>query len=289
MERLKIVGAGVFSRRWYIAIVVLATIVYYFTDNWLGRELAHVSPSSALPYLENPALFSTLILAIGLGVILLMAVREAFDPRPLLVPVGKDAAYVEDREFAVLNTPGIAALSSTMFRSDGPLQDSDTYPFIRLRLSNEPHVPSERGEAKQVRASVEYWHNSEKLLVLDGRWSHMPEPTPPPVKPAIRSLSRAPKPAPPPEDPIKELLAVDFLIGEERSLDIAFKDISKNICYAFNNDSFIAGIKNARFRLYGDLVTVKVRLTGINVDSRVVFKFRDLGNGKGLEIVEAPR
>ena len=173
---------------------------------WLGRILAQVSPSFARPFLENPALFSALMLAIGLAVIVVLAVREAFDPKPLLVPVGKDAAYVEDRVFEVVNKPGIAAMSSTMFRSDGPLQDSDTYPFIRLRLSNEPHVRSERGEARQVRASVEYWHNSEKLLVLDGRWSYTPEPAPPPVRPAIRSLSRAPKPAPPPEEPQARLL-----------------------------------------------------------------------------------
>jgi hypothetical protein len=285
MDRPGAMKANLLLRKWYLVGCVIIALLNFFTGNLVGQKVAAAIP--ALASLADPILFSAILLVVFAAVVVLLAVRAASTPKPLLVPANRDAAVVAERTFEMWNQPGIAARISTLFGTDGPLLDSNAYPFIQIQFSNEPYVHGPAAEAKGVQATVEYWNNGQKLMALDGRWAHTPEPTQVPFGRSISVPTRGAKIAPS-QASVQELLKTDFPVGEPRQLDIAFKDVANGACYAFNNDSYLVGLKNQRFKLSGDVITVKIKLSGLNTDSNFEFKFRDMGTGKGLEIVQQP-
>ncbi len=137
---------------------------------------------------------------------------------------------------------------------------------IRFRIVNDPLDPEEESVAKQVRATLKFYSASgDRLFELDGRWSDSPQPS-------QRDESQD----------IINILAVDFPIGQKRSLDIAFKDKTKDDCYGVNNDSYLfPDLKNPAWKLpYGTIVVV-ASLTGIRVKCTAQLQFE---NSKGTEL-----
>src|SRR5262249_37736344 len=129
---------------------------------------------------------------------------------------------------------------------------------IRFRLANEPIVPEENSVARQIRATLKFYNASgERLFEMDGRWSDSPQPS-----------QRDPG-----QDIIK-ILAVDFPIGQRRSLDIAFKDKAKGDCYGVNNDSWqFPELKNPAWRLPLGTILVVVDITGVRVKCTARLQF----------------
>jgi hypothetical protein len=143
--------------------------------------------------------------------------------------------------------------------------------FIKVRLINDPESSVPSAKAIGVTAKVNYYRCSDNahLLALDGRWAESTQAS-----------------AIPPLESRIHLLSATFLQGQERSLDIAFRDSESGKCYAWNNDNYNA--VNEFFvypphLLEGDRFRVAIRLRGDWIDKLVSFIFRIEGDGFVVE------
>jgi hypothetical protein len=142
--------------------------------------------------------------------------------------------------------------------------------FIRIRFINSPTHPYPNAVAKQVIAKVTFIANGSITREIDGRW---PESTQPNT--LINNWEST-----------TELLRMDFNIGDERSVDIAFKEIDTADCYMFNNDSYHHDrLRNPQFLLPPGTYKVGVRLLGVWVDETFEFGFVNPGAGKRIQLI----
>lgn len=124
-------------------------------------------------------------------------------------------------------------------------------PFIKLRLVNDPETAEPSAKAHQVAAKITFTDRAGKsVLEIDGRWSESEQPS-------KRDISQS----------RLDLLRMDFDIGDERSIDIAFHDLQEDSFYAYNNDSYqYPGVKKPQFKLAENTYDVSVRLRAVHVD-----------------------
>ena len=137
---------------------------------------------------------------------------------------------------------------------------------LHVRLTNDPAFPGEQAIGHGVIAHLEYCHAAgEPLFEFNGRWGDTEQPISP-------------------GKPIVQLEPVDFLIGAERELDLAFKYPEDAECYAMSNETYrVPDWRDASRVLRGEDFKVFVRLRGLRVDQSWIFRFRNLGRGKGIE------
>ena len=146
-------------------------------------------------------------------------------------------------------------------------------PFLKVRFVNDPPYPCPSAKANGVRAKIQFYRHSDNshLLSIDGRWAESTQP------PAIHPLESK-----------SHLLAATFGIGEERSLDVAYRDGETRRYFAWNNDNY----NHHHFRcedhlLKGDHFRVDIRLRGEWIDQTFSFAFKTkLIGGGGFEIEE---
>lgn len=129
---------------------------------------------------------------------------------------------------------------------------------IWLHLKNEPSNNTSDSVAERVRATVKFFDaRGKKLCEMAGRWSHTKQPP-------NRDAS---------DDP-NRFLAVDFEVGETRSLDIAFKQLGRIGCFGFNNESYgFENFENPALRLPIGTIVTNVELVGVRVKSKVHLQF----------------
>jgi len=146
-----------------------------------------------------------------------------------------------------------------------------TAPFHKVRFINDPMVPAPSAVAKNVSAKVRFSQEGQLLREVDGRWSESESP-----------LERMAK-----GQPILDLIKMDFGIGDERNLDIAFKRTESEDAFIFCNDSyhFAPMFERPDFRLSPGTYEVTVRLRGSHVDTTFEWSFLNPGAGKDLTIV----
>ncbi len=150
----------------------------------------------------------------------------------------------------------------------GHIMFSQTVPFLKVRFINDPLSPSPSAIANDVRAKLSYYRCADNACVLsiDGRWAESTQP------PALHPLaSRSP------------LLGATFAIGEERSIDVAYRDKRTKRHFAWNNDNYNYDFFICpKHLLEGDCFRVEIRLRGVLIDETFSFTFKT--TDKGFEI-----
>jgi len=139
--------------------------------------------------------------------------------------------------------------------SDGRIVIGPTYTALRLRLTNDPPHNTPDSYARGVRASVSFWNplTGDRLLFVDGRWADS-------TQPSQRDVNRD----------ITEILAVDFPVGQSRSLDLLIKYPEDEYCYAMNNDSYeVPDLRNNNLRLPKGILRIVVRVQAPYVDCTI--------------------
>jgi hypothetical protein len=151
----------------------------------------------------------------------------------------------------------------------GDILYQQTVPFWKVRSVNDLETSYPSAKANGVRAKIDYYRcsDSARVLSIDGRWSESDQPS------AISPLASK-----------THLLVATFGLGEERSVDIAYRDGRTGQYYAWNNDNY-----NYEFFLYsqrvleGDRFQVKIRLWGDWIDATSSFVFRTENEGFVIE------
>jgi len=141
--------------------------------------------------------------------------------------------------------------------------------FLKLRLVNDPAKPYPTAHARGIRAKIDFRRCSDgtHFLSIDGRWAESDQPS---------SIS--------PLESKAHLLAADFGIGEERSLDVAYYDKRTSSYYAWNNDNY-----NYDFFTYphhlleGNYFQVDIRIRGEWIDELIKFRFKAHGGTFEIE------
>jgi hypothetical protein len=192
--------------------------------------------------------------------------------RPNIEVADPDGFYVDKRGFSFRNVSDSGVRYSPLGAEEAeripvPVLDASC---AHVRFVNIPK-PGFRGvTASSVCARVTYRDSAENNCFIDGRWADTDQPS-----------SRDPRLS------RNDLLRVDFQPGATHEVDIVFKDPADAECYAINNDSFSSGtLKNLQWRLTGEIVDVEVRLMAESVDQSFSFRFRNLGKGHDLEVIE---
>jgi len=136
---------------------------------------------------------------------------------------------------------------------------------LHVKFTNDPPFPAEEAIGRDVIAQLAYKDAAAQLLFeLRGRWGDSEQPTRP-------------------GQSIVQLEPTDFPIGALRELDLAFKYPADADCYAMNNETYrMPDWRDPRRVLRGERFGVCVRLRAAGVDQSWVFRFRNLGPGKGL-------
>ncbi len=134
-------------------------------------------------------------------------------------------------------------------------------PVVRMwvasvRLKNDPAAPAPASRADGIRARVTFstWDGAVVLTVPGGRWGEIRQP----------------------DDPMEgtvELEEVSFRAGQRRPLNIAIRHPEEGVCYALDNQSFLAGnlLRRPERQLRGGPWRVKVSLSGVGVDQQFTF------------------
>jgi len=185
------------------------------------------------------------------------SLREIEKAKPCLKLMEPGAVYVEDVGQSF---------------SDGRTLYSQNAPFLKVRFVNDPPNSFPLANAKGVRAFLDYYRLPEEshVLHLDGRWAESDQP---PAHPPLASKAH--------------LLAVEFGIGEKRSVDLAYYDARTRQYYAWNNDNYNYPFFTCPTHvLTGERFRVHIRLRGDWVDKSVVITFRTENSGFAIEDVK---
>lgn len=140
-------------------------------------------------------------------------------------------------------------------------------PFVSVRFINKPTGNFPNSVARDVRAKIRFLDSSGNLVLqMDGRWSDSDQPS-------TRAFGSS----------RNDLLAIDFGIEEEHSLDIAFRDPQSGEFVAWNNDNYnYPNFKKPEHLLAGKEFTVHICLRAVWIDSDFSLKFRAGSNGQIL-------
>jgi hypothetical protein len=187
---------------------------------------------------------------------LAMELEEIKNTKPRIRLKDPDAIYCESVDHNFRDQHG-----NTIF--------TQTVPFLKMRFINDPPVPSASAIAKDVRAKISFYRCDDEVCILsiDGRWA---ESTQPPALHPLESRS--------------SLLGATFAIGEERSVDIAYRDKRTKRHFAWNNDNYNYDFFICpKHRLEGSRFRVEVRLRGILIDEKVSFIFTTTESGFSIE------
>jgi hypothetical protein len=147
-----------------------------------------------------------------------------------------------------------------------------TTQYICLCIVNDPHSTELSATARGVGAKVRYFipGGEAPFLEIDGRWAGTDEAS-------LRD----------PRQSRTDLLRIDLGIGEERRVDIAFRDMETKRFFAWNNDNYnFPDLIKPEHEFRDPLIDVQVRLRGLGVDKTFAFSFVNLENG--LEILTRP-
>jgi hypothetical protein len=80
---------------------------------------------------------------------------------------------------------------------------------------------------------------------------------------------------PPGQSPAQVLAMIDFGIGQERELDIAFKYQDEAECFGMSNETYQYKDWKHQQKLVQENIKARVRLRGVNVDSTWDFWFQN--------------
>ncbi len=148
----------------------------------------------------------------------------------------------------------------------GPvIRQVDQLSCIHVKFKNNPERSTERSIGKNILAELNYFDDADHLLcTVLGRWGDTPQP--PYLLPG--------------QSPAQVLAMVDFGIGQERELDIAFKYQNEADCFAMSNDTYAyRDWRHPKQKLSRENVRVRVRLRGVGVDSSWDFWFHNPKSG----------
>lgn len=144
---------------------------------------------------------------------------------------------------------------------------------MKVRLVNDPATFEATAIARRVTAKISVLQDGRLLKRIDGRWSESEQPN-------ARIVA---------SQTITDLLEMDFPLGGERSIDIAFKIKDDTHGYLFNNDNYLAqpSMQLEKHRLEPGVYVVEVRLRAIGVDCGVRWTFKVHGVGGTIEPLTA--
>ena len=132
---------------------------------------------------------------------------------------------------------------------------------LNVKFKNDPRLATQSSIARNILAELEFFDESGHLLsTLLGRWGDSPQP---PHLPQGQS-------------PAQTLAMVDFGIGQERELNIAFKYQDEADCFGMSNETYAyKDWKHPKQKLVRENIKVRVRLRGVGVDSTWDFWFHN--------------
>ena len=188
--------------------------------------------------------------------------------RPLL-KIAPAGCCVDTRQFNQHLPAGV--YNSQGLPNPVPITITFAASCLHVRIINNPDFSTPEAAARKVSAVIRFYDEQGKeLFFIDGRWAESDQPATRPW--GVSTI---------------DLLSMDFGIGQTRELDVAFKDSEDVECYGINNDSFrTVGLKYPRFKLEGRIFTAEIRLRGEWIDQTFKVRFRNLGRGAGLEVIE---
>jgi hypothetical protein len=143
---------------------------------------------------------------------------------------------------------------------------------LQLKITNQPKVNSSEADGRRIRATVRFYDETGRELVTmdNARWAD-----------STQQRDRDPS------VDITSVLAVDFPIGITRPLDIAFKYIEEDECYASNDDNpLYLEFKKPDHLLPVGKVNVVAEIQGPFVRTIVKLSFENAGKGEGLRALE---
>ncbi len=146
-------------------------------------------------------------------------------------------------------------------------------PFLCLRFVNDPQNPNPSAIARAISAKVRYFiaGESDPVLEIDGRWADTDE----------ASFGD-------PRQSRHHLLTVDFNIGDEHEVDIAFIASETGRMFAWNNDNYrYSDLIKPEHILPDSAIDVQVRLRGLGVDNTFRLRFANLNST--FEIINQPQ
>ncbi len=145
--------------------------------------------------------------------------------------------------------------------------DSRRISALMLRLQNQPDTQAPESVATGVSATILFHDsNGNRLFSMDARWADT-------AAPFEREHY----------DDITEILAVNFPIGQQRTLDIALKYPEDAECYAMNSDNYNApDLRLPTHRLPPGTIIGDLRVQGLNIDCSINIQFTNGGSGQPL-------
>jgi hypothetical protein len=164
----------------------------------------------------------------------------------------------------VLREPHAAYMEPVNIHAVGDVLNNVS--FMTVRFVNQPQPPFPNSVARDVRVKLRFFEPmpaGRLLLAIDGRWAASDQPS-------TRDWRQS----------RTDLLSAEFGIGEEHSLDIAFRDDHSGEFYAFNNENcHYPLMKKPEHLLVGDHFMVRISLLGPWVGETFEFQFAHDSSG----------
>ncbi len=195
--------------------------------------------------------------------------RALVTGRPELV-IPPQGCYVDERRFTFTDTPHPEAQNSWVETTTIQAMAS----CLLLRITNDPKMPVDQANAKGIGAVITILNDiGKELFSFDARWADTSQPF-------TRQTGQS----------RFDLLSVDIPIGKTREVDIAFKFLTEESSYGFNNDSYdYPKLQNPQRRLSQGRYVARVRVRGSFVDKRWDISFINNGVNRPLEIIECKK
>lgn len=138
---------------------------------------------------------------------------------------------------------------------------------LHVKFKNDPKRSTVNSIARNILAEMAFYDAVSESLICSvrGRWGDTPEPP--------RLL--------PHQTTADALATVNFEIGQERELDIAFKYPDERECFAMSNETYgTADWRYPKQEISCNQLKVRVRLRGVGVDASWEFWFENPNRGE---------
>jgi hypothetical protein len=157
-----------------------------------------------------------------------------------------------NQRFPRLLCKGSTVQITTMMEHSGPALGKCG--IVLAIIENDPEEPHPEAVARKVVGRVDFYTDGKLAFGMDARWDQTKQPV----------LME-------PYAPTIELNAVDINIGAQRGLPL-FARFPDEKLFAFNNDSYMHGLRRPEFELVAEEYLVVVRLRGQRVDAQGEFR-----------------
>jgi hypothetical protein len=259
--------------KWWWALVAALWSTFWIADGAIGKWGSQTVKAWWDAHTEHlPTNWQAWLIGL-LGIALLLILEGSY--RRSVAVESEHKSEVRHLSDKVTDVPLLRVAEDGFCHDLRPLVNTDNYgnknilatlSCIHVKFKNDPKKTTPNSRAK-VLAEMEFYdaNSGAFLCQMYGRWG---DSTQPPHLAPGQTVS-------------DNLAAVDFEIGQERELNIAFKYQQESDCFGMSNKTYeVYGWRHPKQGIPCEHVRVRVRLRGVGVNSSWDFWFQNPKTGQ---------